>query len=281
MGKKGEDAVGTLNCNSQEVVLQRAVKRQGKTVSGYKRTKPDPNCYHGFGIINMPKVKPKKKKKRIDTNLLTFDKSNARPLPQFRLQNVVATFNLGVDHLNLRAIALEKPFVEYNPQKFAAASMRIRSPRTTALAFASGNMVCTGAKTELESRFASRKYVRILQKHGIPVAFRDFKIQNIVASVAVPHALRLVELSLAYGPYVSYEPDLFPGLVFRTTQPKLVFLIFRSGKIVITGAKCREEIQETWSMLFYGIVQKFIDYDDTSSSSSDYRTRMRRKIHSN
>ena len=228
----------------------------------------------------MPKVKRSKKKtKRIDPTKLTIDKDSVRPLPPFRLQNVVATFNLGVDHLNLRGIALEKPFVEYNPQKFAAASMRIRSPRTTALAFASGNMVCTGAKTELESRFASRKYVRILQKHGIPVAFRDFKIQNIVASAEIPHVLKLVELSLAYGPYVSYEPDLFPGLVFRTTQPKLVFMIYRSGKVVITGAKCREEIQKTWSMLFYGIVQKFIDYDDTSSSSSDYRTRMRRKVH--
>tara|TARA_B110000879_G_scaffold187625_1_gene249704 strand:+ start:50 stop:478 length:429 start_codon:yes stop_codon:yes gene_type:complete len=142
---------------------------------------------------------------------------------------------LGVDSLDLRAIALAKPFVEYNPQKFAAASLRIRNPRTTALAFASGNMVCTGARTEIESRFAGRKYVRILQKHGIPVSFRNFKIQNIVASSEIPHALKLVELAASYGPYVSYEPDLFPGLVFRTSAPKLVFLIFRSGKVVITG----------------------------------------------
>ena len=227
----------------------------------------------------MPKVPKKKKKERIDPTQLVINPSNHLPLPPFELQNVVATFNLGVDYLDLRAIALHKPFIEYNPQKFAAASLRIRSPRTTALAFASGNMVCTGAKTEIESRFAGRKYVRLLQKHGIPVSFRDFKIQNIVASAEIPHALKLVELSRAYGPYVSYEPDLFPGLVFRTTAPKLVFLIFRSGKVVITGAKCREEIQKTWSMLFHGIIQKFVDYEDTSSSSSDYRAKMRQKTH--
>jgi transcription initiation factor TFIID TATA-box-binding protein len=221
---------------------------------------------------------PKKKKQLIDPTALVLEKPRL-PLPSFELQNVVATFNLGVDFLDLRSIALEKPFIEYNPQKFAAASLRIRSPRTTALAFASGNMVCTGAKTEIESRFAGRKYVRILQKHGIPVSFRDFNIQNIVASAEVPHALKLVELSQSYGPYVSYEPDLFPGLVFRTTAPKLVFLIFRSGKVVITGAKCREEIEKTWSMLFYGIVQNFIDHVDTSSSSSDYRAKMRKKTH--
>lgn len=226
----------------------------------------------------MPKA-PKKKKKRIDPTQLVINPSLHLPLPPFYLQNVVATFNLGVDSLDLRAIALHKPFIEYNPQKFAAASLRIRSPRTTALAFASGNMVCTGAKTEIESRFAGRKYVRLLQKHGIPVSFRDFKIQNIVASAEIPHALKLVELSRAYGPYVSYEPDLFPGLVFRTTDPKLVFLIFRSGKVVITGAKCREEIQKTWSMLFHGIIQKFVDHEDTSSSSSDYRAKMRQKTH--
>ena len=120
--------------------------------------------------------------------------------------------------------------------------------------------------------------MRILQKHGIPVSFRDFKIQNIVASAELPHTLKLLELSQTYGPYVSYEPDLFPGLVFRTTAPKLVFLLFRSGKIVITGAKCREEIAKTWEQLFYGIVTKFIDYEDTSTSSSDYRAKMRRRL---
>ena len=201
----------------------------------------------------MPKVKKKRKPQRKRVNPEDFKHAHGeQTMPNFELQNVVATFNLGVDYLDLRAIALHKPFVEYNPQKFAAATIRIREPRTTALAFASGNMVCTGAKTEIQSRLAGRKYVRILQKHGIPVSFRNFRIQNIVASAEIPHTLKLFELSRAYGPYVSYEPDLFPGLVFRTTSPKLVFLLFRSGKIVITGAKCREEIEETFKKLFKG-----------------------------
>lgn len=229
----------------------------------------------------MPKSKKRKRakkpeKQRINPSEFKNVVVEAEKLPTFELQNVVATFNLGVDHLDLRAIALKKPFVEYNPQKFAAATIRIREPRTTALAFASGNMVCTGAKTEIQSRLAGRKYVRILQKHGIPVSFRNFKIQNIVASAEIPHTLKLMELSQAYGPYVSYEPDLFPGLVFRTTAPKLVFLLFRSGKIVITGAKCRQEIAETFKSLFFGIIVKYIDYEDLSTSSSDYRAKMRR-----
>jgi transcription initiation factor TFIID TATA-box-binding protein len=237
-------------------------------------------CCLSLCLQAMPKV-PRKKKKKKNRERINPDDFRHAPktvaLPKFELQNVVATFNLGVDHLDLRAIALHKPFVEYNPQKFAAATIRIREPRTTALAFASGNMVCTGAKTEIEARIAGRKYVRILQKHGIPVSFRNFKIQNIVASAEIPHTLKLLELSRSYGPYVSYEPDLFPGLVFRTTAPKLVFLLFRSGKIVITGAKNRKEIESTFSSLFHGIVTKFIDYEDTSTSSSDYRAKMRRR----
>jgi transcription initiation factor TFIID TATA-box-binding protein len=225
------------------------------------------------------KKKKKKQKKITEEELQRFQRDSKKQIsiPKFELQNVVATFNLGVDYLDLRSISLRKPFVEYNPQKFAAATLRIRYPRTTALAFASGNMVCTGAKTEIESRLASRKYVRLLQKHGIPVSFRDFKIQNIVASAELPHTLKLLELSRMYGPYVSYEPDLFPGLVFRTTAPKLVFLLFRSGKIVITGAKNRNEIAKTFSSLFYGIICKFIDYDDKAGSSSEYRAKMRKK----
>jgi transcription initiation factor TFIID TATA-box-binding protein len=159
-------------------------------------------------VSTLPKKKTKKpKKKRIEIEKLELPEDKLI-LPAFQLQNVVATFNLGVDSLDLRALALAKPFVEYNPQKFAAASIRIRDPRTTALAFASGNMVCTGARTEIESRYAGRKYVRILQKHGLPVSFRNFKIQNIVASSAIPYPLKLVEMSKSYGPYVSYEPDL-------------------------------------------------------------------------
>ena len=198
--------------------------------------------------------------------------------PPFVLQNVVATFNIGLDRINLRNLALERPFIEYNPYKFAAATMRILNPRTTALAFASGNMVCTGAKTEALSRLASRKYVRLLQKHDVPVSFRDFKIQNIVAASNVGRTIKLNELAEMYGPYVSYEPDLFPGLVFRTTAPKLVFLIFRSGKVVITGAKKREQIDQTFDKLYQNVIRHFFDREGSTSSSSEYRTQLRRNV---
>merc|ERR1712023_444651 len=96
------------------------------------------------------------------------------------LQNIVATVNLGVTNLDLKSIALHARNAEYNPQKFAAVIMRIREPKTTALIFASGKMVVTGAKSEDDSKLASRKYARIIQKLGFNAKFTDFKIQNIV-----------------------------------------------------------------------------------------------------
>jgi len=195
--------------------------------------------------------------------------------PEYRLQNVVATFYLGIDRIDLRRLAQVYPFVEYNPSKFAAATVRIREPRTTALIFASGKMVCTGAKTEMEARLASRKYVRVLQRFHVPVSFRDFEIQNIVASTYLGRTMRLMELSQQFGAYVSYEPDLFPGLVFRTTNPKLVFLIFRSGKVVITGAKSRKDIDNTYGRLYHNVLKNFFDVEGSTHNSSEYRSQTR------
>ncbi len=225
---------------------------------------------------DQPERPTKKKKERL--TLENNTESEDLFTPPYVIQNVFSTFNLGIEKLDLKALSLQKPFIEYNPHKFAAATLRLRNPKTTALAFGSGNMVCTGAKNEMISRYASRRYVRLLQMQGLPVSFSNFRIQNIVASVNTGHALKLKELSIKYGPYVSYEPDLFPGLVFRTTQPRLVFLCFRSGKIVATGGKNREDLSTTFKLLYHNILKHFFDEKGVSKSSSEYRRSLRDEV---
>ena len=134
-------------------------------------------------------------------------------------------------------------------QRFAAVIMRIREPKTTALIFASGKMVITGAKSEDDSRLARRKYARIIQKLGFEARFSEFKIQNIVGSCDVRFPIRLEGLAYSHGVYSSYEPELFPGLIYRMVKPKVVLLIFVSGKIVLTGAKVREEIYTAFNLI--------------------------------
>ncbi|PIK61544.1 putative TATA-box-binding protein-like [Apostichopus japonicus] len=174
-------------------------------------------------------------------------------IPQ--LQNIVSTVSMGCK-LDLKKIALHARNAEYNPKRFAAVIMRIREPRTTALIFSSGKMVCTGAKSEDESRLAARKYARVIQKLGFPAKFLDFKIQNMVGSCDVKFPIRLEGLVLAHSQFSSYEPELFPGLIYRMMKPKIVLLIFVSGKVVLTGAKVRKEIYDAFQNI-YPILKSF------------------------
>jgi len=211
----------------------------------------------------------KEKKKRATLPTISEEEAS-EPMPAVIVQNIVSTFNLG-QHIDLKSLSASLDFVDYNPKKFAAATVRILNPRTTALIFSSGNAVCTGAKTPLLSRFAVRKYVHLLQTHGLAVFMRNFKIQNIVATAHVSSPLRLREFSYDYGAYTSYEPELFPGLVFRTIDPKVVFLVFRSGKIVSTGAKNLEVIKNVFKAFYHGILKHYIDATSADGNSATYR----------
>merc|ERR1711972_255627 len=174
-------------------------------------------------------------------------------IPQ--LQNIVSTVNMGVK-LDLKKIALHARNAEFNPKRFAAVIMRIREPRTTALIFSSGKMVCTGAKSEEDSRLAARKYARIVQKLGFQTKFKDFKIQNMVGSCDVKFPIRLEGLVLTHSQFSSYDPELFPGLIYRMVKPRIVLLIFVSGKVVLTGAKVRQQIYEAFDNI-YPILKNF------------------------
>jgi transcription initiation factor TFIID TATA-box-binding protein len=172
------------------------------------------------------------------------------------IQNVVATTNLGVQ-LDLKSIALRARNAEYNPKRFAAVIMRIREPKTTALIFSSGKIVVTGAKSEAESTKASRKYAKIVHKLGYTKAkFTEFTVQNIVASCDVSFPVRLEGLAHAHNNFCSYEPELFPGLIYRMMKPKIVLLIFVSGKVVLTGAKVRQEIYDAFNNIYH-VLQLF------------------------
>lgn len=166
-----------------------------------------------------------------------------------KLQNVVATINLGVN-IDLEKLSQTVSNAEYNPRRFAAVIMRIREPRTTALIFHSGKMIVTGAKTEQDSRTGGKKYVQIIQKVGFAATFRDYKIQNMTATCDMGFPIRLEGLVYAHSQQATYEPELFPGLVYKMAHPKVTFLVFVSGKVVATGAKSEEMIEEGFSLLY-------------------------------
>ncbi|XP_055990330.1 TATA box-binding protein-like 2 [Sorex fumeus] len=213
---------------------------------------PDSQCHENPGDADSVPLSPDKPSFLPLTSITPMTPMNAVSecsgmVPQ--LQNIVSTVNLAC-MLDLKKIALHAKNAEYNPKRFAAVIMRIREPRTTALIFGSGKMVCTGAKSEEESRLAARKYARVVQKLGFPARFVDFKIQNMVASCDMRFSIRLEGLVLTHRQFSSYEPELFPGLIYRMVKPRIVLLIFVSGKIVLTGAKERSDIYEAFENIY-------------------------------
>ncbi|XP_054262948.1 uncharacterized protein LOC128986549 [Macrosteles quadrilineatus] len=163
--------------------------------------------------------------------------------PTLTVQNLVCTVNLDCK-LDLQKINFRTRNSEYNPQRFCGVVMRLRDPRATALIFSSGKIVVTGTKHEDLAHLATRKFARIIQKLGFKVRFLNFKIHNMVTMCDLRFPIRLENLNQMHGQFSSYEPELFPALIYRMVKPRVVLLIFVNGKLVITGAKNREESQE-------------------------------------
>jgi len=158
--------------------------------------------------------------------------------------------------LDLRRIALRCRNTEFNPRRFAAVIMRLREPRATALIFASGKMCVTGTKSTHNASLAAKKFAIIIEKVGFqtePVI--DFKVQNMVGTADVGFPIRLEGLVYAHSTFASYEPELFPGLIYRLVSPRVVFLIFVSGKVVITGAKTEKDMTEAFTKMYPVLVE--------------------------
>jgi len=174
--------------------------------------------------------------------------------PSIKIENIVATVTLD-QTLDLYAIERSIPTVEYNPDQFPGLIFRLDTPKVTALIFKSGKMVVTGAKSTLELIRAVKKIIRTLRKKGIVITGKPkIQIQNIVASANL-----YVEVNLEKAAFLlednMYEPEQFPGLIYRMSDPQVVLLIFSSGKMVITGAKSEDEVREA----VYKIYQKLKD----------------------
>lgn len=163
--------------------------------------------------------------------------------PTYRIENIVATVNLGVD-LDLDKLAERLPAAEYNPEQFPGLILRLQRPKISALIFRTGKMVCTGAKSENELKRAVKELVRLLNEHEADVPLvPEIQVQNIVASGNL-HAEVDIEKSALLLENSMYEPEQFPGLIYRMDDPKVVLLIFSSGKIVCTGAKREEQVKD-------------------------------------
>ncbi|KAJ6245599.1 tata box-binding protein-like protein [Anaeramoeba flamelloides] len=172
-----------------------------------------------------------------------------KPPNRPRISNMVATFDVKT-RLNLKEISLRLRNAEYNPKRANPLIMRIREPKATALVHGCGKIVVSGQRDTDRARLASRKFAKILKKLDVKVRFTEFKIVNLFAHCSVHFPINLETLANSHRSFSAYEPDLFAGLIYRLLNPSMVFIIFVTGKLLMSGAKTREEIDKGFQKLY-------------------------------
>ena len=157
----------------------------------------------------------------------------------------MASASLGTK-LDLPAIAMSLEGADYNPEQFPGLIYRMKDPKAATLLFSSGKVVCTGAKSREQVKAAISKVIKQIEKAGIRIdGDPKIEVQNIVATFDLGQQVNLNAVAISLGlEKVEYEPEQFPGLVFRMDMPKVVLLLFGSGKVVCTGARKPQDVEE-------------------------------------
>ncbi|HDS58680.1 MAG TPA: TATA-box-binding protein [Thermoplasmatales archaeon] len=178
-------------------------------------------------------------------------------MADMKIENVVASTTIA-DELDLSQLSKKLPEGEYEPEQFPGLVLRLDEPKTAALLFRSGKVVCTGAKTIDDVKKAISKVCKKVEKAGAKVYDSpDITVQNIVASANLHAQLNLNAIALAIGlEKVEYEPEQFPGLVYRLEDPHVVVLLFGSGKLVCTGARKAEQVSEAIDKIYQELDMK-------------------------
>ena len=170
------------------------------------------------------------------------------PKIDIKVVNIVVSASLEHD-IPLEKMAATLSNTEYNPEQFPGLVIRIKEPKTSALIFSSGKIVCTGARSMEKVEESIKKIIKSLEKINVKITVKPVvNIQNIVASGSVGMDLNLNTLAMKLE-NVEYEPEQFPGLVYKLKEAKATFLLFSNGKVVCTGTKSEKEVHRALDML--------------------------------
>ncbi len=165
-----------------------------------------------------------------------------------KTQNVVVSASIHRD-LPLERLATQLEHAEYNPEQFPGLILKIDEPKASSLLFSSGKVICTGTKSIEEARLAIKAIIKKVEALGLKVTGEpDIEVTNMVASGSVGGKLNINEIIFEFE-NTEYEPEQFPGLVYHLPDSHITFLLFGTGKVVITGAKSEKEIMESVHIL--------------------------------
>jgi transcription initiation factor TFIID TATA-box-binding protein len=166
--------------------------------------------------------------------------------------NVVASGSLGIE-LDLETIACKLDNIaDFNPEKYPGAYFRLRDSAPLVTLYRTGKYIITGAGSEEKVRKIRDEFLTLLSNHGILNSPADdwFRLQNFVCMEELGENLNLSALAIGLGLEVTeYEPEQFPGLVYRPSEHECVLLVFGSGKVIITGANTIQAVENVFNSL--------------------------------
>jgi len=167
-----------------------------------------------------------------------------RPEDSLKIENIVASAKV-TDHLDLPFIASRLEGAEYDKKRFPGVVVRIKDPKIAALIFNSGKVVLTGAKSLDILDRGLALLSDMLRGLGVEIdGTPTYKVQNIVTSADLGSTINLNKIAVGFNlNKIEYEPEQFPGLVYRLDDPKVVLLLFGSGKLIITGGKQAQDAE--------------------------------------
>jgi transcription initiation factor TFIID TATA-box-binding protein len=195
------------------------------------------------------KAKKSTKKKKAAKKMVKLKPVKpSKDAKEIKVVNIVVSASLGQD-IPLEKMAATLSNTEYNPEQFPGLVIRIKEPKTSALIFSSGKIVCTGARSMDKVHESIKKIIKSLEKIKVKIKdVPDVKIQNIVAAGSVGMDLNLNMLAMRLD-NTEYEPEQFPGLVYKLPDQRATFLLFSNGKVVCTGTKSEEEVHRVLDIL--------------------------------
>ncbi len=194
------------------------------------------------------KPKSKTAKKAKSKTIKKTARKTAIQKTSLKVQNIVATTSLGKP-VPLTKLARTQNNTEYYPEQFPGLVLRVKNPKSAVLVFSSGNLVCTGTKSISQVKQVINSVIKQLRKINVNITEKPrINVQNIVASGSINMSLNLNFLALELE-NTEYEPEQFPGLVYKLIEPTATFLLFSNGKLVCTGTKNRQQLEESMRQL--------------------------------
>jgi len=166
--------------------------------------------------------------------------------------NIVASGSLGLE-FDLEAVAEELAAIaDYDPDKYPGMYLRFAEDAPLTTVYRTGKYIVTGADSEEEAQAIRERFLNLLADNGMIEEPEDewFRIQNLVCTAELGESLNLNALAIGLGlEKTEYEPEQFPGLIYRPPGADSVVLLFASGRVVITGSPNLDVAEQTFAAL--------------------------------